>query len=125
MAFGKLAILFGFAVAVWAFCGAIMGVGPLFMSMNATLTIHAIGGPLGAAVAAWIYARHFGYTGPVPTAATFVAVALFLDFFLVSIVFMGSFEMFASVAGLWLPMALIFAAASAAGYLAGQRDRIA
>ncbi len=102
-----------------------MGIGPQVMSMNATLTVHAIGGPLGAAVAAWIYARRFGYTGPVATAATFVAVALFLDFFLVSMVFMGSFEMFASLVGLWLPMALIFAAASVAGNLAGKRDHAA
>lgn len=123
MTIAKLAVLAGFAVAVWAFCGAIMGIGPLFMSMNATLTVHAIGGPLGAAVAAWIYARRFGYTGPVPTAITFVAVALFLDFFVVSMVFMGSFEMFASVVGFWLPMALIFIAASLAGFLAGRREQ--
>lgn len=118
MPFGKYAILLGFAVAVWAFCGAIMGIGPQFMTMNTTLVVHAIGGPLGAAVAAWIYTRMFGFTGPVATAITFVATALILDFFLVSMVFMGNFGMFSSVAGVWLPMTLIFIAAALAAWYA-------
>jgi hypothetical protein len=112
-------ILLGFAVAVWAFCGAIMGLGPLVMSLNATLVVHAIGGPAGAALAAWLYARHFGAFSPVVVAASFVATALVLDFGLVASVFMRSYEMFASVAGLWLPMALIFTAAFLAGNRAG------
>ena len=111
-------ILLGFAVAVWAFCGAIMGLGPMVTSMNVTLAVHAIAGPLGAALAAWIYTRAFGFTTPLQTAAVFVGVALTLDFFLVSMVFMNSFEMFASVVGLWLPMALIFVAAYLAAGMA-------
>ncbi len=118
MTIGKLGVLLGFAVAVWAFCGAIMGIGPLFMPMNTTLVVHAIGGPLGAAVAAWIYTRMFGFTGPVVTAAAFVGTALFLDFFLVSMIIMRSFEMFSSFVGLWLPMALIFVASALAAVIA-------
>ena len=46
------------AVLVWANCGAIMGIGPLFVSMETTMVVHAIGGPLGAAVAVDVAARH-------------------------------------------------------------------
>lgn len=114
----KIVILLLFAVAVWAFCGAIMGVGPQFMSMQTTLIVHAIGGPLGAAVAAWIYFRLVAGVPPLVLAATFVATALALDFFLVAPVFVGNYSMFSSPLGLWIPMALIFAASWLAGALA-------
>lgn len=105
----KLSIVLAFAVAVWAFCGAIMGIGPQIMSMETTLVVHAIGGPLGAAIAALIYFRFFGDVTPLALATAFVGVALTLDFFVVSPLFVGNYGMFASAIGLWIPMALIFA----------------
>ncbi|MBR9653491.1 hypothetical protein [Thalassovita aquimarina] len=114
----KAAIIVAFAVAVWAFCGAIMGIGPLFMSMDSTLIVHAIGGPLGAAVAAALYHRFFAGVSPIALAAAYVGTALALDFFLVAPVFVGNYDMFASPLGLWIPMALIFLAAWGAGSVA-------
>ncbi|WP_212524530.1 hypothetical protein [Actibacterium sp. MT2.3-13A] len=113
-------ILLAFAVAVWAFCGAIMGLGRAVTTLETTLLLHAIGAPLAAAVAAWGFQRLRGGVAPVSVAAAFVATALFLDAFLVAPVFEGSFEMFRSVIGLWLPQALIFLAAWGAGN-AGRR----
>jgi len=106
----KAAIVFAFAITVWAFCGAIMALGPLFMSIDETLVVHAIGGPLGAALAAAVYFRRFGGVSPLALAGAFVTTALALDYFVVSLLLIGDTGMFSSVPGLWLPMALIFAA---------------
>lgn len=113
-------ILLAFAVAVWAYCGAIMGIGRAVTTLETTLMMHAIGAPVGAAVAGWSFQRLRGGVKPVAVAAAFVATALILDGFLVAPVFERSFEMFRSVIGVWLPQALIFLAAWWAGS-AGQR----
>lgn len=60
----KTLIGLGFAVAVWTFCGALVGVGRQFLSMDTTLIVHAIGAPVGAAFFSWIYFRNFGFTTP-------------------------------------------------------------
>lgn len=109
------------AVVVWANCGAIMGIGPQFLSMETTLIVHAIGGPLGAAVAAWIYYRFFGDLAPLSLATVFVGLALVLDALVVSPFFLGNYGMFASPFGLWFPMALIFAATWLTGTLMSER----
>ena len=49
MIWKKIVIVIGFSVAVWAFCGALVGIGRQYMSMDATLIVHAIGAPIGAA----------------------------------------------------------------------------
>jgi uncharacterized membrane protein YdfJ with MMPL/SSD domain len=116
-----LFIALAFGVVVWANCGAIMGIGPQFLSMGTTLVVHAIGGPLGAAVAAWIYYRVFGDLAPLGLAAVFVGLALVLDGFVVSPFFVGSYGMFGSPFGLWIPMALIFAATWLTGTLMAKR----
>ena len=103
-------IILAFATAVWAFCGALVGVGRQFMNMDMTLIVHAIGAPIGAAIASWVYFRSFNFTRPLPTAAIFVALSLTLDFFVVALLIEKNFEMFGSVLGLWIPQALIFAA---------------
>ena len=119
-----LLVLFGLALAVWAFCGAIMGVGRAVTTLEITLAAHLVGAPLGAAVAAWAFYRLDGGVAPVTVAATFVGTALVLDAVLVAPVFEKSFEMFGSVIGLWLPLALIFLAAWAAGSWAERRTLV-
>ena len=42
----ELAIVGAHAFVGWALCAAIMGIGPLFLSMDATLIAHAIGAPI-------------------------------------------------------------------------------
>lgn len=104
----KIPIVGGFAVAVWAVCGALIAIGRQFLSWDATLVVHALGAAVFTAALSWVYFRHFAVTGPLVTAAIFVATSLLLDFFVVAILIEKSFEMFASVLGVWIPQALIF-----------------
>ena len=113
----KIAIILGFACAVWMFCGALVGIGRQIMSMEATLIVHAIGAPVGAALISWIYYRNFGFTTPLVTAALFVAVSLALDVFVVALLIERSFDMFRSILGVWMPQVLIFAATYLVGRL--------
>jgi len=115
----KILIILGFAIAVWAFCGALVGIGRQFLSMDMTLIVHAIGAPVGAAFFSWIYFRNYGFTSPLETAAIFVAASLTLDFFVVALLIEKSFDMFRSVLGVWIPQALIFAAT----YLTGSESK--
>lgn len=104
----KILVILGHAFVGWALCGAIMGVGPTFMSMETTLIIHAIGAAIIFAAVSWNYFVRFGYTTPLQTALIFTSFVTLMDFFLVSGIILGTFEMFASVIGTWLPFALIF-----------------
>jgi len=113
--FKKAAIILGFGVAVWAFCGALVGVGRQFMSMDMTLIVHAVGAPVGAAIASWFYFRNFYFTRPFATAATFVGLSLVLDVLIVALLIEKSFDMFSSILGVWLPQALIFSATYSTG----------
>jgi hypothetical protein len=113
--FKKTAITVGFGVAVWLFCGALVGVGRQFMSTDMTLIVHAVGAPVGAAIASWFYFRNFSHTSPLATAATFVSISLVLDVLIVALLIEKSFDMFSSLLGVWLPQALIFAATFSTG----------
>ena len=113
--FKKTAIIVGFGVAVWAFCGALVGVGRQFMSMDMTLIVHAVGAPVGAAIASWFYFRNFYFTRPLATAAIFVGLSLVLDVLIVALLIEKSFDMFSSFLGVWLPQALIFSATYSTG----------
>lgn len=116
----ELAVAVAFAVPVWANCGAIMGIGPQFLSMESTLIVHAVGGPLGGAIATVIYYRLFGDLAPLNLASLFVATALLLYALVVSPFFVGNYGMFASLFGLWVPMALIFGVTWLTGALLGR-----
>jgi hypothetical protein len=107
----------GFSCAVWAFCGALVGIGRQFMNMDATLIVHAIGAPIGATALGWVYFRNFGYTRPLATAAIFVVTAMLLDVFIVAMLIEKSFEMFRSILGVWIPQVFIFLATMATGML--------
>ena len=92
----------------WAFCSAIMGVGQQMFSLQTTLIIHAIGGPLGFAAISFNYFRKYGYTSPLQTAIIFIGFVIVVDFFLVALVIEKSFAMFLSPLGTWIPFILIF-----------------
>ena len=99
-----------FAFVGWAFCAAIMGIGPIITSMRSTLIVHAIAGPLGFALLAYLYHKKFGQLSPLATAVIFIAFIILVDFFLVAMLILKDFGMFGSVAGTWLPFTLIFLA---------------
>ncbi len=104
----KLVVILVHALLGWALCGSIVAVGREITSMETTLIIHAIGGPIIFAVISLVYFRKFNYTTPLQTAIVFVAVIIFMDFFVVALLIEKSFEMFASFIGTWFPWALIF-----------------
>jgi hypothetical protein len=114
---GRACVILAFAVAVWGFCGTLVGIGRQLMSMDATLILHAIGAPIGAAILSWFYFKNYAFTGPLVTAAIFVATALILDVVVVALLIEKSFGMFQSVLGVWLPQLLIFAATYVTGGL--------
>ena len=98
------------AVAGWAYCGVLIGVGRRLLPMQATLIIHAIGAPVGFALISRFYHRRFGYTSPWQTAIAFLGIVVGLDVFLVAPVLEKSYAMFTSALGTWIPFAFIFTA---------------
>ena len=98
------------AVAGWAYCGMLIGIGRQFLSMHATLVVHAIGAPIGFALISLFYYRRFAFTSPWQTAISFLGIIVALDLFLVAPLFEKNYAMFTSVLGTWIPFALIFAA---------------
>lgn len=108
--FRRIVIPVAHAVVGWGYCGALVGIGRRFLSMDATLVVHAIGAPVGFALLTFLYQRKFALTGPLRTAAIFLGTVIALDLFLVAPVFEKSFAMFASPLGTWIPFALIFLA---------------
>ena len=117
----SLAIVGGIALAGWAYCGAIMGILPPIVGMDTALLVHLTGAPLGFAALAFVYHRRWPHYPALTTAAAFVAIVMVLDALLVAPIFLGSFEMFRSVIGTWLPFALIFLASWGTGVWALRR----
>jgi len=92
----------------WAFCAAIMGIGPQLTNMETTLMFHLILGPIGFGLLSAFYHKKFGYTRPIVTATIFLLFIAGMDFFLVGLIILKSLEMFTSVIGIWLPFGLIY-----------------
>ena len=59
LSFKQWLIILAHAFIGWAFCGAIMGVGMAVTTMPITLTLHAIGGPIGFVILSIIYFKKF------------------------------------------------------------------
>ncbi len=114
-------ILMAHAVAGWALCGATMGVGMAATTLSAAILVHLVAAPVFFAAIGWVYFRWFAFTGPLSTAAAFTAIVIALDVVVVALAIQGSFAMFRSVAGTWLPFALIFLATWLTGRLAAGR----
>jgi lipopolysaccharide export LptBFGC system permease protein LptF len=104
----KILIILLYSFLGWAFCAAIMGIGPAYLPMDRVLIIHVIAGPLAFACLSWHYHRHFRYTKPLATALVFVSFIMLMDFFLVALVILKSLDMFRSPLGTWIPFGLIF-----------------
>lgn len=96
------------ALVGWMYCGALIGIGRQFMSLRATLVMHAIGAPLGFALLALLYFKKFAFTSPLQTACLFLVIVIGMDFFVVALLIEKSFAMFTSPLGTWLPLTFIF-----------------
>lgn len=113
----KTVILLIHALVGWTLCGATMGIGQALTTIDAALWIHAAAAPVIFGTVSWFYFRRFALTSPLVTATFFTAFVIGVDFFLVAMVFLKSFDMFRSPLGTWIPFALIFGST----WLAGRR----
>ena len=87
----------------WAYCGMLIGVGRRWLSLDAALVVHAVGAPIGFALLSLLSFKRFACTTPLQTAVVLLAVVVAMDVFLVAPVFEGSYAMFASPLGTWIP----------------------
>ena len=117
LSLNKAVVILIHAFVGWAFCAAIMGIGMAVTSLQTTLILHAIGGPIGFIIISLFYFNKFDYTSPLLTAIWFVAFVIFMDLFIVALLIEKSFAMFKSILGTWLPFTLIFLATYFTGRL--------
>jgi hypothetical protein len=104
----KAAVILGHALVGWVLCAATMGIGMQLFPLLTALIVYAISAPIFFALVAWNFFKRFRFGTPAQTAAVFVFVVVFLDFFLVALVIQSSLAMFANLLGTWIPFALIF-----------------
>ena len=77
----------------------------------------AIGVPVIYTIISWIYFSYFAYTSPLTTSLGFVLFAGLMDVFVVSLLIEKNFDMFKSILGFWLPIALMFGSSFLLGSL--------
>ncbi len=112
------------ALAGWAVCGAIIGIGRSLTTVEITLWIHAILVPVVFGLISTLYFYQFNFTRPLATAFIFLAVVMFMDFFVVAPFIEKSFRMFGSFLGTWLPFSLIFLSTYTTGkIIASQKSK--
>ena len=118
----KIIIVLIHAFIVWALCGATIGIGRSFMTMDLTLVIHAIGAPIFAALVSLFYYEKFNFTTPIQTALFFLLFVIVMDAGLVAPVFEKSYVMFKSILGTWIPFALIFLSTYITGIIVKRKN---
>jgi hypothetical protein len=120
----KIAIILAYAFLGWLLCFATIGIGMALTTLNNALIIHAVLAPLFFAAISYFYFRRFGFTTPLQTASIFIAFVMLMDFFVVAILINRSFDMFASLLGIWIPFALIFLSTYLTGLLTVNRAKV-
>ena len=93
----------------WALCTASMGISMATTTVENALIIHAVAAPIIFTAVSLVYFNRFNYTTPLRTGLIFVGFVILMDFFVVALLVLGSFEMFASLLGTWIPFTLILA----------------
>jgi hypothetical protein len=121
MNISKILIILAHAFVGWALCFATIGIGRAVATMEITLIVHAILAPTFFAGISLVYFRKFNFTTPLQTATIFIAFVMAMDFFVVAMSILHSFEMFTSLLGTWIPFALIFVSTYLTGLLTVNR----
>ena len=107
--------LLAHGVVGWALCAAVMGLLLRWTSVTAALVVHGIAAPVFFAAVAYSYFSARGARDALATAATWTLLTAGLDAVVVAGMILRRFDMFASVAGTWLPLLLIFLTVWAVG----------
>ena len=109
------ASLIGHAVVGWALCGATVGIGRQFVSMDTTLLVHAAVAPTVFALLTWHHVSWYPKSSAAVTAVAMLLTVVGLDALVVAPLFEHSYAMFTSVIGTWVPFASIFVASYVVG----------
>jgi hypothetical protein len=96
------------ALAGWALCGAVMGIGTLLMPLQKALLLHLFAAPVIFAMVSLSYHKKVPSARPLLVAAGFTVIVMTMDFFLIAMVIQKSFMMFKNFLGTWLPFGMIF-----------------
>jgi hypothetical protein len=101
-------LLLAHAVGGWAACAVVMGLLMWAVGVDAAIIVHAIAAPVIFGVVSYLYFSVPGTREPLMTALVFTATVTLLDAVVVAGAILRDFAMFTSIAGTWLPFALIF-----------------
>jgi proline iminopeptidase len=114
------------ALVGWMACGVVFAVARAVLGVDAAVWIHLLAAPVIGAVVTLLLWTHPRHPGVVATALMLAGTAAYLDATVVAPFLERSFAMFASPAGTWIPLALIFAASAGTAALlsrpAARRD---
>ena len=114
----SLPVLGVHAVAGWVGCAAVMAGALAVTSTRAAIILHAIAAPAIFIAIARHYFLIRGARTPLVVAIAFTAIVAGLDLAIVAGLAEHSLAMFGSLAGTWLPLALIFIATWLTGEIA-------
>jgi hypothetical protein len=106
----------------WALCTAAMVIPMQLTTIETALIIHAIGAPIIFGFVSLSYFKNYNFTTPVMTGLIFVGFVIFMDLFLVAMIVMRSYEMFASLLGTWIPFTLIITSTFVVGTLINRKS---
>lgn len=110
--------LIGTGIAIWACCGAVMGLAQSLTTTDNALLIHAAAAPVVGAGLSFAYYRATRSDRFVFTAGVLTVTPAALDFFVVATLLLRSYGMFGSLIGTWIPFALIFVSSYLTGKIA-------
>jgi hypothetical protein len=119
----KIVVIAVHAFIGWALCTATMVISMATTSIENALILHAAGAPIIFTAVSLSYFRKYNYTSPIKTGLIFVGFVIFMDFFVVSMLVLKNFEMFASLLGTWIPFALIFTSTFVTGLLINRSSK--
>jgi menaquinone-dependent protoporphyrinogen oxidase len=105
---GRAARLAAYGVVGWAACAAIMALLLRMTDFTFAAAVHAVAAPVIFLLLARRYFAARGARDPLPTALAWTAIVAGLDLAVVAGALQRSLGLFASIAGTWLPFALIF-----------------
>jgi hypothetical protein len=77
----QFASLLAHGVLGWVLCGAAIGLGRRFLSLDATLLVHAVIAPLAFGLLSWHHFGRFPSVSPLRTALGLFGVVVTLDSF--------------------------------------------
>jgi hypothetical protein len=120
----KLFFVVTHAFIGWVLCAAIMGISLAVTSLDNALIIHAIAAPIFFAIVSWFYFQKFNYTTPLQTSVIFVIYVIGMDLFVVALIINHSLEMFTSLLGTWIPLALILVSTWLTGTLVTKSRKV-